>query len=806
MVLQLAFSAYSIKQSVSTSPAVTASPRDLTQPMLSSCLSLQMGLCTKVFADAQTNLMRLNNSCTDRVCCFSVASCSFSLDTATIENLSKAGFCTGQLNPTNKPVRTWVRLSTVIRVWVRLQQSRNRMGRCNVLNFDSINHKDKRNLYVCGRCYNVILDRTAIRAQSRLHGLCAFHSKSAQPAPPSIKRMHMCSHTSERRSLARKLLHPLLTNGGVFVSPASKSLKICDACYSHLTRSLHTKTFPKTSVITLRPAPRTHIPTALHTASIRIALPTPRPQNPIHPPFTASAVPAPFFFLSNPPHTPSIPTHQCSNLQTIHYVHRPSSPTTAPASSNQMVSHQLTTVPVLMSPQLGTPSPQHSRLPASVSLTPGLITEAKNTTRVPVRARLPEPIRVIATTTYYDPLPYTPRLEQWDRARLQSEMKKLQQSVVELKPYSPSSIAMLCDASMFQSWMFRVLNLQYLYNHYYKTKTNETLSVHVRHTHTMFELLGDSKKANKNADILSMARAILARYLRSTRNQIHSFASSAPGSIQSVRSTDSEIKKLLRLRVSRLQQLVLNAISHQWLVLCGIDDYFNYKSKIRPRLDSTIVIAKMANIILVVIKVDGSAVPLSEAKLPDLMGCSDLDIHGEFESEKWCQNGLAKHYTNDRVISDFLGLGGIFSAFSDHDTINRHLRIHHYQSYNTCSEPRSFIDCVHLVDCVKNNSLHSFKEMSDALNVLIETMRPYLHKFCTVFLGDFPVLRNTARLVQHAKVDTLLQRSMFIGMNPLHISLNAQETVVNQTLPVFKMVNETLFGTRWVMNCFCDLT
>ena len=108
-----------------------------------------------------------------------------------------------------------------------------------------------------------------------------------------------------------------------------------------------------------------------------------------------------------------------------------------------------------------------------------------------------------------------------------------------------------------------------------------------------------------------MARAILARYLRSTRNQIHSFASSAPGSIQSVRSTDSEIKKLLRLRVSRLQQLVLNAISHQWLVLCGIDDYFNYKSKIRPRLDSTIVIAKMANIILVVIKVDGSAVPLS---------------------------------------------------------------------------------------------------------------------------------------------------------------------------------------------------
>ena len=372
---------------------------------------------------------------------------------------------------------------------------------------------------------------------------------------------------------------------------------------------------------------------------------------------------------------------------------------------------------------------------------------------------------------------------------LKVDMTLLQRAIVLRKPYSPETIALISNPQLFQSWVRYDLHLERLYNHYYKRKTNERSNINNRHTMTMLELLGDAKKSNQNADVLSMARSMLARYTGTTRKQMQALASATPKVFQSLSSRDPEIRRIATLRESRLSDLIITTISKKWLIICGIDDFFNCKNKVKPRIDAPVSNSKMANVILMVIKVDGSAVPHSKAYLHDLRGCDALPLLLEFGKSEWEFNGTMTYFVSDDVVLKFFGVGfDLFTHFADHDTMNRHLRVHHYQTYNTKSEPRRLDGVVHLVEYLKDNSLKSHDEMADALNVLSCKLAPYLAQFASVLVGDFPVIRNSARLVHHGKVDALL-KNLLIGMNPLHIGLNAQETVVNEFMPIFSTVN-----------------
>ena len=74
-------------------------------------------------------------------------------------------------------------------------------------------------------------------------------------------------------------------------------------------------------------------------------------------------------------------------------------------------------------------------------------------------------------------------------------------------------------------------------------------------------------------------------------------------------------------------------------------------------------------------------------------------------------------------------------------------------------------------------------------------LRDYLSKYSSIIVGDFPVLRNVQRLMFTNKLEEHFS-NVFAGLNPLHIGLNAQETVVNTYHPFFKRLNEAVFGSR----------
>ena len=545
-------------------------------------------------------------------------------------------------------------LTTTIKAMVDRQESFKQAE--DVLNFlhNLSDSNTAQKIQICHRCHDLLVGKSAELRIHRGSGLCAFHSGTLQPTPLSLKINFACASTIRQASGQKPLLSLLKSK---HCSPGSPLFPF----KAHADRSV-VKTLSicgacysrlrKSQQKIQSSATSSTIFYSDHTTKSR-HVPAPVPTN--GDALAASITPA-----KTIPNTPS-------RVQTLK-------------------AHQLSdTMHVVLSPA-NVHSPQVRNQPRDGGT----------------------PSQALS----YLPVPYAPRHAQWSLLQIRDELSLLQKAIISMKPYSPETISLICDPLKFQDWCYNDLNIKYLYAYHFREHTNQRRKrLPERHEDTTMRLLDRARETNKNADLLSLCRAMLLHFRGLSHSQVTSVKSTSVQT-QSTTSKNKELARIMSLRVSALKKKNDDATRNGHMIAFGIDDYFNYLSKIKPRIDAGAVVAKVANVIIIIIPEPNTAVPLADSNLPPLRGTNLQELLNEFRQQQWMENGIALYFTEDKYMRSFFNCDVYSDVFNDHDAINHRVSSHHYQSYLTEDHNvnRRLLGNVYLLDRLPNNTLHSFEE------------------------------------------------------------------------------------------------
>ena len=220
------------------------------------------------------------------------------------------------------------------------------------------------------------------------------------------------------------------------------------------------------------------------------------------------------------------------------------------------------------------------------------------------------------------------------------------------------------------------------------------------------------------------------------------------------------------------------AISNKHMVVIFIDDYHNIHTNHRPTDIAQTQPIHMAALLLKSfqnINAVYSAGPHDQAPEPANNGLLRHLI--DKNSSK-----LAKSYVE--VMPDWLQ-----AKFFDPESQRYRLLAHDYQQHEIL-KMRSMEECK-LVDCVEL-SLKSIDDFHSALKIILESgLNLYLDQFVVPIIGDWPCQFYVRQIVYFEGIHNLIP---FIG--PLHISLNARESILLKFHTVFSDLYAFLFSTK----------
>ena len=221
-----------------------------------------------------------------------------------------------------------------------------------------------------------------------------------------------------------------------------------------------------------------------------------------------------------------------------------------------------------------------------------------------------------------------------------------------------------------------------------------------------------------------------------------------------------------------------DAISNKHLVVIFIDDYHNIHTNHRPTDIAQTQPIHMATLLLKSfqnIQAVYSAGPDDQAPEPAINGLLSNLIDKNLSK-------LAKSYVE--VMPDWLQ-----AKFFDPESQRYRLLAHDYQQHEILTM-RSMEECK-LVDCVEL-PLKSIDDFQSALNITLESgMNLYLDQFVVPIIGDWPCQFYVRQIVYLEGIHNLIP---FIG--PLHISLNARESILLKFHKVFSDLYAFLFRTK----------
>ena len=253
----------------------------------------------------------------------------------------------------------------------------------------------------------------------------------------------------------------------------------------------------------------------------------------------------------------------------------------------------------------------------------------------------------------------------------------------------------------------------------------------------------------------------------------------------------------------QVNQAISEATEHGWLIVASIDDFTSIHTHRRPADDTASSARSMATIVVSIFK-DIPAVAWSEA--------SDMHEPSMLHSSL---RTLVTGSSNMRRLRDTYAAtmpDWLTESFFDPLMTRHRLNAHEYYQSRNVQQLRSF-DNLYLLE-FKELPLKSLENFQTAVDWMLESnLKYYLEKYCILLPGDHPAqyftrqivyshsFQSSARGHQFTSSTSLTPESMpripiqgiIPSIGPLHISLNAQENVMQIFHSVFKHIYEKVF-------------
>ena len=206
-------------------------------------------------------------------------------------------------------------------------------------------------------------------------------------------------------------------------------------------------------------------------------------------------------------------------------------------------------------------------------------------------------------------------------------------------------------------------------------------------------------------------------------------------------------------------------------------------------------IAKVA-VVQIIFPPEGSGLAVSRNSVyQERIDCRCFsDLFGfEFQS---C--GVSRFLHEDIRLRHVIGSGIFGDPMDGVHKAQQRLMTHNYQRYESdIFNTGRKLDHAVLIDVLPDNAYRSLEDFASALNVFEKKLEPYLSKYCVVFVGDYPAIVNSLRYLRSSKSSSLLKSSIAaFANNPLHDSLNFQQTITTLWHPLMQNINSSLSGPR----------
>eukprot|EP00112_Aurelia_sp_Birch-Aquarium-sp1_P017527 Seg4073.2 transcript_id=Seg4073.2/GoldUCD/mRNA.D3Y31 product="hypothetical protein" protein_id=Seg4073.2/GoldUCD/D3Y31 len=282
----------------------------------------------------------------------------------------------------------------------------------------------------------------------------------------------------------------------------------------------------------------------------------------------------------------------------------------------------------------------------------------------------------------------------------------------------------------------------------------------------------------------------------------------------------STANRMLYEAEAKNSMIVNNAIkeaaSNGWLIVASIDDYMSIHTHRRPLSDKASSAVNMCTIVVSIFK-EIPAVPWNQAS----------DIHNPDITDHELAIFIIRDDSMALLSQTYAGVmpDWLTSAFFDPTSTRHRLSSHEYCQSQNVQQLRSFNN-LYIME-FKKLKLKGKTGFQTAINWILDSeLSEYLQSYCVLLPGDHPAqfycrqivyensfpenAENTAgrlneNIASTASTSQALQESVIDcdivnptqglvpSIGPLHIALNAQETLMKVFHPIFKHVYELVF-------------
>jgi hypothetical protein len=334
----------------------------------------------------------------------------------------------------------------------------------------------------------------------------------------------------------------------------------------------------------------------------------------------------------------------------------------------------------------------------------------------------------------------------------------------------------------------------HLWEHHFAMHSPSTSEVH-RNRRVMESMQYLAGSTNQKITVFKKINANIARnYGGSARAQdlLHAAQS---GTVCSSRTTRRDNVKVVNAFEHSISTCVEKIVREKSLIFIGVDDFTNIHTI--TRRDSTME-SKVAKVAVVQMIVPPEGIGLAVPHDPVYQGKIDcrcfVDLFGfEFQTA-----GVSRFFHEDERLRHVVGCGIFGNPMDGVHKAQQRLMTHMYQRYQSdIFNTGRKLDHAVLIDVLPDNAYRSLDDFAEALEVFEKKLEKYLSKYCVVFVGDYPAIVNSLRYLRSSRSSLLLKNSIAaFGNNPLHDSLNFQQTITTLWHPMMHSIHSSLNGPR----------